>query len=87
MSSSSHTATLASTMVYNYKTVIEPVSGRGLSNGPFISITFTFIKPFTRSFTLAASYSNILSMRTSLARRRRLTSYGHTSRISARICI
>jgi hypothetical protein len=78
--SSSYIATLASIIVYNYKTIIEPINRRGLSNKPFTSITFTSIKPFTSitftfnkpftcSFTLAASYSNILLMRTSLARR------------------
>jgi len=87
ISSSSYIATLASITVYSYKTIIRPVNGHGLSNKSFTGITFTSIKPFTRSFTRAASYNNILLIYTLLVRLYRSTSYGYTSKISAQMCI
>jgi hypothetical protein len=68
ISYSSYIATIASIIVYSYKTIIGPISKRGLSSKSFTSITFTFIKSSYHSFILATFYSNILLTRTSLAR-------------------
>jgi hypothetical protein len=68
MSCFSCIATLASTIVYSYKTVIRLISKYGLSSKPFTGFTFTFVEPSYYSFTLAASYNNISLTRILLAR-------------------
>ena len=87
ISYSSYIATIASIIVYSYKTIIGPISKRGLSSKSFTSITFTSVKLSPYSITLVAFYNSISSMLISLIRLYYLISFNYTSKIFTRTFI